>query len=152
MWFVVVTEAAEEKGIPFRTMPGYLELLGGTVSVSRLRDVENYRLVAQRTVKVKEELIGAFLSGRRVLVTGAGGSIGRELCRQIARWGPSELILLGHGENSIFETVIDLQDQHQGISIKPVIADVRDHPRLDGLFEPIVRKWFSMRQPISMFH
>ena len=140
----VVTEGCRRKGIPFRTMPGIYELLGGTVSVSRLRDVEITDLLRREPVKVKEELIGAFLSGRRVLVTGAGGSIGRELCRQIARWGPSELILLGHGENSIFETVIDLQDQYQGISIKPVIADVRDHPRLDGVF--------AAHRPEVVFH
>jgi len=68
------------------------------------------------------------------LVTGAGGSIGRELCRQIARWGPSELILLGHGENSIFETLMELRENYSALLVRPLIADVRDYPRIRSLF------------------
>jgi len=67
-------------------------------------------------------------------VTGAGGSIGRELCRQIARWGPSELILLGHGENSIFETLLELHENFPVLLVRPVLADVRDYPRIRGVF------------------
>jgi len=77
-------------------------------------------------------------------VTGAGGSIGRELCRQIARWGPSELILLGHGENSIFEALVDLQESFPSLPIRPVIADVRDLPRMQAVF--------SRYRPQVVFH
>jgi len=70
-----------------------------------------------------------------VLVTGAGGSIGRELCRQIARWGPEELIMVGHGENSIFEALLELKEAFPSLAIHPVIADMRDRLRLENVFE-----------------
>ena len=99
----LVADVCRLKGVPFRTMPGVYELLGGQVSVSRLREVDITDLLRREPAHIEEQPVGAALSSRVVLVTGAGGSIGRELCRQIARWGPTELIMLGHGENSIFE-------------------------------------------------
>lgn len=130
-----VADVCRLKGVPFRTMPGLYELIGGKVSVSRLREVEITDLLRREPVQIDDRLVGASLAGKRVLVTGAGGSIGRELCRQVARWGPAELILLGHGENSIFETLLDLQPDYPSIPLHPVIADVRDRPRLDAVFE-----------------
>ncbi len=100
-----VTDVCRLKGVPFRTMPGIYELIGGTVNASRLREVDITDLLRREPAHLDDRMIGERLGGRRVLVTGAGGSIGRELCRQIARWGPSELVLLGHGENSIFEII-----------------------------------------------
>jgi len=75
------------------------------------------------------------LQNQRVLVTGAGGSIGRELCRQIARWNAASLVLLGHGENSIFEALLELKQDYPGLELIPVIADVRDAVRLQAVFE-----------------
>jgi len=119
-------------------------LLGGKVSVSRLREVEIADLLRRDPARIRDQQVGETLSGRRVLVTGAGGSIGRELCRQIARWGPAELILLGHGENSIFEAVQDLQEAFPGLVLHPVIADVRDRNRIFSIFE--------QNQPNVVFH
>jgi FlaA1/EpsC-like NDP-sugar epimerase len=76
----------------------------------------------------------AFLAGRTVLVTGAGGSIGSELCRQLARAQVGELILLGHGENSIFDITNRLRQSHPGVPVHPVIADVRDQARIEAVF------------------
>ena len=126
----MVTDICRLNGVPSRSMPGIYELLGGKVSVSRLREVDITDLLRREPVQIQNELIGASLSGKRVLVTGAGGSIGREICLQIARWGPSELVLLGHGENSIFEALLDLQDNSPSLPLQPVIADIRDLPRL----------------------
>ena len=131
----LVADICRLKGIPFRTMPGIYELLGGKVSVSRLREVEITDLLRREPARIHEELIGQVLKGRRVLVTGAGGSIGRELCRQIARWNAASLILLGHGENSIFEAVLELKQDYPGIELIPIIADVRDAVRLQAVFE-----------------
>ncbi len=131
----LVTEVCRVKGVPFRTMPGIYELLGGKVNVSRLREVDITDLLRRQPVHIREEVIGAVLTNQPVLVTGAGGSIGRELCRQIARWGPAELIMLGHGENSVFEAMLDLQESYPAMAIHPVIADVRDHTRLKLIFE-----------------
>ncbi|HEX7568002.1 MAG TPA: polysaccharide biosynthesis protein, partial [Anaerolineaceae bacterium] len=104
----LVADVCRLKGVPFRTMPGIYELLGGKVSVSRLREVDITDLLRREPARMRDQEVGETLSGHSVLVTGAGGSIGRELCRQIARWGPSELLILGHGENSIFETLMEL--------------------------------------------
>jgi FlaA1/EpsC-like NDP-sugar epimerase len=131
----LVADICRLKGIPFRTMPGIYELLGGRVSVSRLREVEITDLLRREPARIHEELIGQALHGKRVLVTGAGGSIGLELCRQIARWNPASLVLLGHGENSIFEALLELKQDYPILSLEPVIADVRDMPRLQAVFE-----------------
>jgi FlaA1/EpsC-like NDP-sugar epimerase len=130
-----VADVCRLKGVPFRTMPGIYELLGGKVSVSRLREVDITDLLRREPTRMRDQEIGETLSGHSVLVTGAGGSIGRELCRQIARWGPSELLLLGHGENSIFETLMELQESFPSLPVRPIIADVRDWPRIKGIFQ-----------------
>lgn len=131
----MVADVARLKGIPFRTMPGIYELLGGKVSVSRLREVDISDLLRRQPTRIRDEKVGSILSGKVVLVTGAGGSIGRELCRQIARWGPEELIMVGHGENSIFEALLELKDAFPSLAIHPVIADMRDRLRLENVFQ-----------------
>ena len=133
----LVNDACRIKGIPSRTMPGIYELIGGKVSVSRLREVDITDLLRREPRRIHEEMIGNVLSGKRVLVTGAGGSIGRELSRQIARWNPSELIILGHGENSIFETLLELKEDYSSLSLTPIIADVKDAERLRSVFENV---------------
>jgi len=130
-----VTDVCRRKGIPSRTMPGIHELIGGKVSVNRLREVDITDLLRREPAKIDNRLVGSSLSGKRVLVTGAGGSIGREISRQVARWGPAELVLLGHGENSIFSALLELQEDYSTLSIHPVIADVRDVPRLESVFQ-----------------
>ncbi|HET9909400.1 MAG TPA: nucleoside-diphosphate sugar epimerase/dehydratase, partial [Anaerolineales bacterium] len=123
------------KGITSRTMPGIYELIGGRVRVNRLREVEIADLLRREHVHVNDEAVGAALEGKRVLVTGAGGSIGRELCRQIARRNPAQLVLLGHGENSIFEILLELQQDYPNHIFSPVLADVRNAERLASVFE-----------------
>jgi FlaA1/EpsC-like NDP-sugar epimerase len=125
-----VNDACRLKGIPTRTMPGIYELIGGKVNVSRLREVDITDLLRREPTRVNEAMIGDALTGKRVLVTGAGGSIGQELSRQIARWAPAQLIILGHGENSIFETVLELRDAFPALNLEPIIADVKDKPRM----------------------
>jgi len=140
----LVANVCRAKGMPFRTMPGIYELLGGKVSISRLREVNISDLLRRKAAQTEDEKVGNILGGKAVLVTGAGGSIGSELCRQIARWGPSELILLGHGENSIFETVLELKESYPSLLVRPLICDVRDYTRLDTLFD--------RHQPTVVFH
>jgi FlaA1/EpsC-like NDP-sugar epimerase len=130
-----VIDICRRKGVASRTMPGIYELIGGKVSVNRLREVEISDLLRRAPASIDSERVGTVLTGKRIMVSGAGGSIGRELCRQIARWRPSELVLLGHGENSIFEIYDELQESFATQSIHPVIADVRDLDRMDSVFE-----------------
>ncbi len=139
-----VTEVCRSKNIPFRTMPSLHELIGGKISVNRLREVDITDLLRRVPTHIDTELVGLSLGGRRVLVTGAGGSIGRELCRQVARWDPKELYLLGHGENSIFETLIEMQQSYPALVVHPIIADIRDKGRIDHLFRA--------HQPQFVFH
>ncbi len=139
-----INDVCRVKGIPSRTMPGIYELIGGKVSVNRLREVDITDLLRREPVRVNDEAVGAALEGKRVLVTGAGGSIGRELCRQIARREPSELVLLGHGENSIFEILLELNQDYPTLSLSPIIADVRNAERLAQIF--------AQHQPQVVFH
>jgi FlaA1/EpsC-like NDP-sugar epimerase len=131
----MVTDICRQKGIPSRTMPGLFELIGGKVSVNRLREVDITDLLRREPAQIQNELVGATITGKRVLVTGAGGSIGHEICRQVARWGPQTLILLGHGENSIFETMLELRENYPSLAIQTVIADIRDLSRLENIFK-----------------
>ena len=129
-----VADVCQKHNIPFRTMPGMYELIGGKVNVSRLREVEISDLLRREPALIDEHRIGSSLSGRRILITGAGGSIGREICMQVARWMPASLVMLGHGENSIFETLLEFQANYPAIPVYPVIADVRDLDRLNAVF------------------
>jgi FlaA1/EpsC-like NDP-sugar epimerase len=140
----LVNDVCRRKGITSRIIPGIYELIGGKVSVNRLREVDITDLLRREPVTIDDHLVGSILGGKRVLVTGAGGSIGSEICRQVARWMPSELILLGHGENSIFEAQLELKDDFPALNIQSVIADVRDENRLENIF--------SQHQPQVVFH
>ncbi|UCD98528.1 MAG: polysaccharide biosynthesis protein [Chloroflexota bacterium] len=139
-----VIEICRGKDVPFRTMPGIYELIGGKVNVGRLREVDITDLLRRAPVKIDTTLIGSNLSGKRVLITGAGGSIGRELCRQISRWGPESLILLGHGENTIFETLVELEENFPSLPLHPIVADIRNLDRLANVFDHF--------QPHLVFH
>jgi len=139
-----VADVCRQQGVAFRTMPGLYELLGGAVNVSRLREVDISDLLRREPVHMDTTALGEVLRGKTVLVTGAGGSIGRELCRQIAQSQPARLLLLGHGENSIYEAMLELRDSIPSLEIQPLIADVRNLGRLRILF----KRW----QPEVMFH
>jgi FlaA1/EpsC-like NDP-sugar epimerase len=130
-----VIDICREKNVPFRTMPGIYELIGGKINVGRLREVDITDLLRRAPIQINTTLIGANLSGKRVLITGAGGSIGRELCRQISRWGPESLILLGHGENTIFEALIELEGNFPSLPLHPVVADIRNLDRLSNVVD-----------------
>jgi FlaA1/EpsC-like NDP-sugar epimerase len=129
-----IAEQCRQLGVVSRTMPGVFELLDGNVSVSRLRQVEIADLL--RRAQVMPAINAAsYMAGRTALVTGAGGSIGSELCRQIAAARPGVLVLLGHGENSIFDVQGELRDLYPSLTVIPVIADIRDRGRIRQVFD-----------------
>ncbi|HTE19570.1 MAG TPA: nucleoside-diphosphate sugar epimerase/dehydratase [Armatimonadota bacterium] len=131
----------EDAGVPARTVPGMYEILGGSVSVNHLRKVEIEDLLRREPIHTDIAAVGDLIQGKRVLVTGAGGSIGSELCRQVLRCGPAELALLGHGENSVFDIHNELQRlaERSGSGRRPVlhalIADVRFAARVRAVVE-----------------
>ena len=139
-----ILSTCSEAGIPARTMPGLYDILSGQVSISQLRNVDIEDLLRRDPVQTDVTAVREMLRGSRVMVTGAGGSIGSELCRQISRCRPEALILLGHGENNVFAIANELRWQWPDFSIEQVIADVRDRDRLSQVFDEF--------QPDIIFH
>jgi FlaA1/EpsC-like NDP-sugar epimerase/UDP-N-acetylmuramyl pentapeptide phosphotransferase/UDP-N-acetylglucosamine-1-phosphate transferase len=129
-----VVEACQRAGVASKSVPGVFELLEGGVSVSRLRQVDIADLLRRAQVQAHPE-DGLYLQGRVVLVTGAGGSIGSELSRQVARARASDVVLVGHGENSIFDVVNRLREAHAETRFHAVLADVRDARRIRAVVD-----------------
>jgi FlaA1/EpsC-like NDP-sugar epimerase len=129
-----VSERCQALGLRCRTMPGVFELLGDQVSISRLRQVQITDLLRRDQVELRPGS-SSYVTGRTVLVTGAGGSIGAELCRQAAHARPRRLVLLGHGENSLFEAHGRLRESFPDVPMTIVVADIRDKGRIDWVFK-----------------
>lgn len=138
----------EKAGVATKTIPGLYELLGGALNISKVRDVEIADLLRREPIRTDTSAVTELLTGKRVLITGGGGSIGSELCRQILRTQPAHLTVLGHGENSVFEIHQELQkvnaEQGNKTQIETVIADIRMAER--------VRNVFKKQRPQIVFH
>ena len=130
-----IVEICRLSEVETRILPGLFELIDGRISVNQLREVSLEDLLGREPVDMDTASIADYIEGRRVLVTGAGGSIGSELCRQIMRFQPEELLLLGKGENSIFMIHQELKRRPEPVKLTPIIADIRDKQRLTNLFE-----------------
>jgi FlaA1/EpsC-like NDP-sugar epimerase len=139
-----VLRICSQAGVPARTIPGLYDILAGQVSVSQIRNVDIEDLLRREPIQTDISAVEDMLRGCRVLVTGAGGSIGSELCRQIALCKPAILILVGHGENSIFDIANELRQLWPKLAVEEVIADVRDPDRL--------RQVFAVFKPDIIFH
>lgn len=130
-----IVEFAKETVATVMILPGIYQLLDGNVTTTKIRPVEIEDLLGREPVQVNLQEISRYLKGKSVLVTGAGGSIGSELCRQIAQVEPYKLILLGHGENSIHKIWLELSDTFPHLRMQIVIADVRDRKKLEDVFQ-----------------
>jgi FlaA1/EpsC-like NDP-sugar epimerase len=140
-----VVTACRERGIPVRTLPTTFELLSGGVNLMRqVREVRVEDVLGRDPVRVEVDRVGAYLRGRTVLVTGAGGSIGSELCRQIARVGAKLLVLVDHSENGLFEIRRELEEERHFARTSAVLADCKDATRM--------REVFAEQQPSVVFH
>lgn len=116
-------------------LPGVYEIIEGTVSVNQLRPVEVEDILGRDPVKLDTKNVSAYITGKVVLITGAGGSIGSEICRQVAKMQPKKMLLLGKGENSIYEISQELSIEYPQIRKVPIIADVRDEERINGIMD-----------------
>ena len=143
-----VVTACRQRGIPVRTMPTVFELLqdgSGQLRVTRqLREVRVEDMLGREPVRMELERVGAYLAGEVVLVTGAGGSIGGELCRQIARVGPRKLVLVDHAEDSLFEILRELEEERHVRTADPVLADCKEEERM--------REVLTEHRPAVVFH
>ncbi len=128
-----IAEICQRSGVRMRSIPGFYEILQGKVEISRMRDVAIETLLGREPVHLDQTELDRFLGGRRVLVTGAGGSIGSELARQVARFKPSLLLLLDRAEGALFEVDRELRQLRPELDIRPLICDVVDAPRIKTL-------------------
>jgi FlaA1/EpsC-like NDP-sugar epimerase len=139
-----VVRIARTAGLETRTVPGLYEILSGEKRVSALRQIEIQDLLRREPIKTDLAQVASLVRERVVMVTGAGGSIGSELCRQLARLEPHRIVAVGRGENSIFELLQELGRTFPKVTIVPVIGDVRDHTRMANVI--------GTHRPFSVFH
>ena len=139
-----IVNRCRETSCTVKTLPGLSDLIEGRVGLKSLRNVDIEDLLRREAVQLDMDSIAQYLTGKRVLVTGAGGSIGSEICRQIAQFSPAQLILLGKGENSIYDIDQELHEKHATLPVTPIIADVRDAERIQHIF--------AEYQPQVVFH
>ena len=131
-----VYDVARKTGAECVILPNIDEVMSGNLHVQQLRNVEIEDLLGRDPVELDQTLIEKQLRGKRILVTGAGGSIGSEICRQVSSFRPKELIILGHGENSIYQLNMELLGKYaEHFRITPVIADVQDRKRIFEVME-----------------
>ncbi len=126
-----VYDVARKTGAECVILPNIDDVMSGNLHVQQLRNVEIEDLLGRDPVHLDQTMIEKQLRGKKILVTGAGGSIGSEICRQVAKFKPKEIIILGHGENSIYQLNMELVGKYsQHFTITPVIADVQDRKRI----------------------
>lgn len=132
-----LVQSIENKNIKVNMVPSFEEIATGKINVSQLKEVDVIDLLGREEVSLDLESISYQLKGQTILVTGAGGSIGSEICRQVLAFEPAKLILLGHGENSIYSIHRELTtlDPQRKVEILPIIADIQDRERIFYLME-----------------
>ncbi|EGT3617002.1 polysaccharide biosynthesis protein [Clostridium perfringens] len=130
-----IIEVCQQTKVKIKIMPGVYEMIGGKVNLTKMRDVNLKDLLGREEVKLSKDEIRDYIRNKRVLVTGGGGSIGSELCRQIALFNPKELIILDIYENNAYDLENELNRSFPKLNKKVVIASVRDKLRMDYIFE-----------------
>jgi FlaA1/EpsC-like NDP-sugar epimerase len=130
--------------VKIKTVPGIFEIVNGQVSISALKEVEIEDLLQRSPVDVDVKSIAEYLADQVVLVTGAGGSIGAELCRQIAKLKPAKLILLDHDENGIFFIDLEIREKAPGLAVVPLVRDIQGKEALKQVFDE--------HRPTVLFH
>lgn len=139
-----IRAAAEEHGLPTKIIPGVYEIVGGQVNMQRIRPVAIEDLLRREPVRLELETIEEALRGNAVMVTGAGGSIGSGLCRQIAHFAPGKLLLVERCENALFHIHRELIAAHPDVTVVPLIADITDESRIDSIL--------AEHRPDAVFH
>ncbi len=130
-----IMDSCKNANVTFKTLPGIGELIDGSLTISQIKNVEIEDLLGREPVTLDRELIGGYLTGRRVLVTGAGGSIGSEICRQVALFRPDKLILLDQAETPLYEIEKELISRFPDVRMLALVADVRDRDKIMLVFE-----------------
>ncbi len=129
-----IVEECKKTKKPFKTLPSLAELIEGKVNISQFREVSILDLLGREEVKLDKRSIDDFIRGKRVLVTGAGGSIGSELVRQCVRFNPSILVMMDISELNLFEIDREIKAEDSNILFKPILSDIRDYSVIDQIF------------------
>lgn len=130
-----ILNLCKETKCKLKIIPGIYEIIHGTVSMSKIRDVNIDDLLGREPIKLDNENINKYINNKTVLVTGGGGSIGSELCRQISKFNPKELIILDIYENNAYELQMELKYLYPDMNLKVIIASIRDYERIKNVFE-----------------
>jgi FlaA1/EpsC-like NDP-sugar epimerase len=130
-----IIKSCEHCKIRFKILPPISEIIDGRITTSQIRDVNIEDLLGREQVHLDESEIRRYLGGKRVLITGAAGSIGSEICRQVARYSPAKLILLDSAETPLYQIEMELVESFPELRLIPVLADIRQKERLDFVFE-----------------
>lgn len=129
-----ILDICKETGCELKSLPGIAEIVSGEVSAQSMRDVSVEDLLGRESVKVNMEEIYRFITGKVILVTGGGGSIGSELCRQIAKYNPNQLIVFDIYENNAHAIGLELKDEYPELNLEVLIGSVRDSRRINQVF------------------
>jgi FlaA1/EpsC-like NDP-sugar epimerase len=130
-----IVDICKATQLPFKTIPGMGELINGQVTINSIREVAYRDLLGREPIRLDEAQIGRAIKGRRVLITGAGGSIGSELCRQACRYQPSQLVLFERAESPLYEIELELRKYYPTLGIAAVLADVQDRTEIERVFD-----------------
>jgi FlaA1/EpsC-like NDP-sugar epimerase len=140
----IIVEKCKHTRCTLKTLPGVYELIDGTVSIKKIRDVEIEDLLGREPVKIDNQEISDYIRNRVVVVTGGGGSIGSELCRQLAKFEVKKLIILDIYENNAYDIQNELKRNYKNLNLEVIIASVRDRKRIEEIFK--------IHRPEVVFH
>lgn len=121
--------------LPFKVLPGLGELINGKISIKNIRDISYKDLLGREEVRLDQEKIGCYISGKIILITGAGGSIGSELCRQVLRFSPKAIILFDSSEENLYNVQMELHHEHDQVTTETVLGKVQDVHLLESVFK-----------------
>ena len=139
-----IVDCSKRTGLPYKTLPALGESIEGKVSVSFLREVRYEDLLGRKPVELNANQIGDYLTEKKVMVTGGAGSIGSELCRQIAGFRPAMLIIVDRNESGLYETEVSLSAKHPKLKIVPILAPIQN--------KSLMGKVFKKYEPKVVFH
>ncbi|NTU74258.1 polysaccharide biosynthesis protein, partial [Candidatus Roizmanbacteria bacterium] len=129
-----IVDLCQQTGLSFKVLPGLGELIEGKLSVTAMRDISYSDLLGRAEVKLDQKEIGCYLTDRTILVTGAGGSIGSELCRQIIKFAPQKLIIFDAGEENLYNIQMELEHTYQFSALVPVLGNIQNKDLLNLVF------------------
>jgi FlaA1/EpsC-like NDP-sugar epimerase len=133
-----IVERCKSLGVSFKTLPGVSDLIDGRVSIQQVRDVALDDLLGRKPIVLDQDRIRHYLEGKRVLVTGAAGSIGSEICRQVSRFNPARVILFDNAESPLFNIHRELSEKFPELHHTAIIGDIRDRARVEGIFDEML--------------